>query len=70
MHMNGDAVPKIIDLLNEKVCPNMPWDLEECKTGVATYWPAISEKLFGRAAGPYICGPDFIGSCSERPPPQ
>jgi len=69
MHMNGDAVPNIIDLLNEQVCPTMPWDVEECKTGVATYWPKISEKIFSRAAGPYICGPEFIGSCGERPPP-
>ena len=48
----------------------MPWDVEECKVGVATYWPAIARKIFDKAAAPYICGPDFIGDCTERPPPS
>ena len=68
--MNGHDIQEIIEFLNENVCPAMPGDLEDCKTGVATYWPKISEKIFSSAAAPYICGPDFVGACSERPPPQ
>ena len=69
-HMGSDGVEGTVDLLNEQVCPNMAWDVEECKVGVATYWPAIARKIFAPAAAPYICGPDFIGACSERPPPK
>ena len=69
MHMGKDGVQPTIDLLNEKVCPNMPWDVEECKVGVATYWPSIARKIFNPAAAPYICGPDLgTGDCSEQPP--
>merc|ERR1712025_37920 len=66
MHMNGDGIPKTIDILNKQVCPTMPWDLEDCKTGVATYWPKISKEIFNSGVGPYICGPGFIGSCTGR----
>ena len=70
MHMANDAVPMEIDLLNEQLCPVLPWPVEDCKTGVATWWPTIAMRVFDRAVAPYICGPDFIGSCSERPPPK
>ena len=62
-HMNGDAVPKIIDLLNAEICPTMEWDVEECKVGVSTWWPKISEKIFDPVAAQYVCGPDFIANC-------
>ena len=68
--MANDAVPMEIDLLNEQLCPVLPWPVEDCKTGVATWWPTIAMRVFDRAVAPYICGPDFIGSCSERPPPK
>ena len=68
--MANDAVPMEIDLLNEQLCPIMPWPVEDCKTGVATWWPSIAMRVFDRAVAPYICGPDFIGSCTERPPPK
>ena len=68
--MAGDAVPNEIDLLSEQVCPIMPWNVEECKTGVATWWPKIAMAVFDRSIAPYVCGPDFIGSCSERPSPK
>ena len=61
-HMAGDAVPKIIDLLSEKLCPSVP-DVESCKVGVATWWPVIAEKIFDPAAAAYMCGPDFVGDC-------
>ena len=67
-YMNGHDIQDIIYFLNENICPYMP--IEDCKTRVATYWPKISEKIFSNAAAPYICGPDFVGACSERPPPQ
>ena len=70
MHMANDAVPMEIDLLNEQLCPVLPWPVEDCKTGVATWWPTIAMRVFDRAVAPYICGPDFIGSCTERPPPK
>ena len=70
MHMANDAVPMEIDLLNEQLCPILPWPVEDCKTGVATWWPSIAMRVFDRAVAPYICGPDFIGSCTERPPPK
>merc|ERR1712223_2330913 len=62
-----DAVPKVIDLLVEKVCPTMP-DPEACKVGVATYWPKVSDKIFDPVAAQYICGPDFIMECPEPTP--
>merc|ERR1712061_893973 len=65
--MNGDAVPNIINLLNEQICPEMPGDIEGCKDFVATYWPKISEKIFDPVAAQYICGPDFIGDCPQPP---
>ena len=67
MHMSEDQVENIIELLSEQVCPIMPWDVDECKVGVATWWPKISEKIFDLAAAKYICGPDFIGVCPEPP---
>ena len=58
--MAGDAVPKIIDLLSEQLCPSTP-DVECCKVEVATWWPVIAEKIFDPAAD--MCGPDFVGDC-------
>ena len=66
-HMAGDAVPQVIDLLSTQLCPEFPDVEEDCKVGVATWWPKISEKIFDLAAAKYICGPDFIGVCPEPP---
>ena len=32
MHMSNDAVDMEMDLLNEQLCPIMPWPVEDCKT--------------------------------------
>ena len=65
MHLNGDFLSNVTDLLSQYICPNMPWDIEDCKVGVYTWWPRISEKIIYTGQAPYICGPDFVGDCPQ-----
>merc|ERR1712241_1201538 len=42
-HMAGDALDKVIQLLDDFVCPNVPVEnFEGCKNGVKFWWPMLS----------------------------
>merc|ERR1712018_33654 len=63
-HMAGDALDKVMLLLEDFVCPNYPLEeIELCQTNVKKYWPIISQILFNDEAAKYVCAGLSEGAC-------
>ena len=64
-HMAGDALDKVIQLLDDFVCPNVPVEnFEGCKNGVKFWWPIISKIIFNDEAAKYVCAGLTEGACN------
>ena len=64
-HMAGDALEKVILLLDDFVCPNVPVENQEgCKNGVKFWWPVISRVIFNDEAAKYVCAGLSEGACN------
>merc|ERR1711992_167331 len=64
-HMAGDALDKVIQLLDDFVCPNVPVEnFEGYKNGVKFWWPIISKIIFNDEAAKYVCAGLSEGACN------
>ena len=64
-HMAGDALDKVMLLLEDFVCPNYPLeDIKKCDEGVKKYWPIISHLIFNDEAAKYVCSGLSEGACN------
>lgn len=61
-HMSGDALPKIIELLDKEVCAKAE-DPKGCKVGVETWWPTIAKILYNDEAAKIVCKGLSEGKC-------
>lgn len=61
-HLTGDALDKVIQLLQDKVCFEAD-DSEGCKEGVATWWPTLANIIYSEEAAKYVCNGLSGGAC-------